>query len=602
MNLATGRRGVGAPGRAGIAIALLAMASSAIGVVNFFTYDDRYIIELNPFSHGLHQWWRVFASSYWPKDWGGDGYRPLTILMFKLESAIGHGIPLPFHVANILLYAAVSVMVLWLARQLLPGWAAWVAAALFAVHPVHVEAVGNVVGQSELLVALFTIPAIVIYIRDRQRGALRTRTAFAVIALYLGACFSKENGVVLPAILGLAELTVIAERRPWRERVAALRPFYLAMTAFALAYIGIRAHVLSDHDLSGFQPFMPFATLHTTAFQRVLTAIGVVPEWVRLFYWPAHLSSEYGPPEIDIAQGVSITQLPGLLLLVGILALAVMLHRRRPAISFGIGVICAALLPASNFILPAGIVLAERTLFLPSVGAMLALGGVLVAVRERLIATNRFDVRVVRAAQLALVAAIVAGGVRSTLRTRVWYNNETLFNHAVQDSPRSYRAHYMLAAWDFEQKRKRLGEQEYRKAIALFPLDPFLSYNLAEQYRQVGACEPAIPLYQFAQKIQPTFPLGHTALAVCLLNVGRYDDAKAASWDVIKAGGSVKAAESIRHLADSSKAAEARGGAEHKGIANNGVANRPLTLVGVPSKVPQTVQKAVSNPSNSGQR
>src|SRR5437879_9826599 len=134
-------------------VALLAIASSGIGITNWFTYDDRYIVELNPQMNDIAHWWRSFATSYWPKDWGGDGYRPLTILMFKIESWIGHGIPVPFHAANILLYALVSVFVFLLARRLLPLWAAWLAAALFAVHPVHVEAVANVVGQSELLVA-----------------------------------------------------------------------------------------------------------------------------------------------------------------------------------------------------------------------------------------------------------------------------------------------------------------------------------------------------------------------------------------------------------------------------------------------------------------
>ena len=67
--------------------------------------------------------------------------------------------------------------------------------------------------------------------------------------------------------------------------------------------------------MGGFQPFTPFSTLHISGRDRVLTAIGVVPQWVRLLFWPAHLSSEYGPPEIEIAQGYSLTQLPGLIVL-----------------------------------------------------------------------------------------------------------------------------------------------------------------------------------------------------------------------------------------------------------------------------------------------
>src|SRR4051812_22184347 len=83
------------------AIALLAIASSAIGIVNQFTYDDRYIVERNPAMQSLAGWWRGFASPYWPQILGGDGYRPLTILAFKLEWALGGGHPGIYHAVNI---------------------------------------------------------------------------------------------------------------------------------------------------------------------------------------------------------------------------------------------------------------------------------------------------------------------------------------------------------------------------------------------------------------------------------------------------------------------------------------------------------------------
>ena len=71
------------------AIALLALASSAPSIVNQFTYDDRYIIELNPLMRSLAHWWRLFATSYWPRSWGGDGYRPLTLLSFNIQDVAG---------------------------------------------------------------------------------------------------------------------------------------------------------------------------------------------------------------------------------------------------------------------------------------------------------------------------------------------------------------------------------------------------------------------------------------------------------------------------------------------------------------------------------
>lgn len=559
-------------------VAVLALASSIVGVVNKFTYDDRYIIELNTLMRAPHAWARVFVSSYWPADWGGDGYRPLTILFFKLEYALGHGSPVAFHATNIALYVVASLLVFHLARQLLPLWAAWSAAALFAVHPVHVEAVANVVGQSELIVAIALLAATSLYLRDRVRGPLQPATLAQIFALYAVACFAKEHGIVLPAILVAAELFLIHDAAPPAERVRRLRPVYLVFALIAVIFVGVRARVLGDHSLGGFAPFTPFSMLHISAGDRMLTALGVVPQWLRLLYWPAHLSSEYGPPDIEIAQGWTASAIPGILILAALVTVAIVERRRQPVIGFGIALAGIALLPSSNFVLAAGILLAERTLFLPSVGAMLVAGAFFVAARDWLRARFGGAPSLARWSRVAIVLAIVAGGVRSVQRTTVWRDNERLFRQAVADAPLAYRAHYMLGAWAFENKRRREGETEYRKALNLFPYDPFLSYNMAEQYRSVGLCGPAVPLYRWAFGLQPTFPLGHGAFAWCLLNEGQYSEARTRALETIRVGGDLRWMRRIIFLADSSRAADAR--------------IPPNTRPAAGGKLPESMQKA----------
>jgi hypothetical protein len=543
-----------------VAIALLALASSGIGVLNRFAYDDRYIIEKNASTPDLRHWWNVFASSYWPRGLGGDGYRPLTMLFYRIEWAAGRHAPWIFHAVNILLYAACAVLVYFIARRLLPGWAAWVTAALFAVHPVHVEAVAGAVGQSEQLVAVTLLLAVLVYLDARARGDLRPRTMGAVALLYAASCFSKEHAIVLPAILAAAELLVIDDPRPPRERVRRLRPLYLGLTLVAVAFVAVRSLVLSDHGIGGFAPFTPFSTLHISNGNRALTALGVVPEWIRLLYWPMHLSAEYGPPDIQIAQGPGLWQLPGLLLLVAILTLGVVLWRRQRVISFGIAIVCITLAPSSNFVIPAGIVLAERTLFLPSVGAMLIVGGLLTTIAGRLRARGELTHGLTRSAAALLAVALLTGAVRSAARTTVWRDNDTLFERMIADAPQTYRAHYMLGAWDFENKRKRLGELQYRRALALFPYDAYLSYNMAEQYRLAGFCAPALPLYKWTLTLDPEFPFGHSAYTWCLLDQGQYDEAKVQAFETIRRGGSVPLMHRILFSADSALAAQRRAG------------------------------------------
>lgn len=550
----------------------LVVASSGSGLHNGFTYDDVYIVQKNGIVHSLVHWWRLFKFSYWPRVYGSDGYRPITMLSFAVEWAAGHGAAWVFHATNIALYAAITIAVFWLASALLPTWAAWLSAALFAVHPVHVEAVANVVGQAELSVALLLIIAVGIYVRRRVTGGrLPVSSAIAICACYAIALFAKEHAVVLPALLVGVEMTVVRDERSMRQRLVALRPLLLVLTLIAAVYIGAR-DIVKGGDISGFQPFIVFQALDLSYWNRVLTMIGVVPEWVRLLLWPAHLSTEYAPPYVDIAQGPSIVQLPGLLLLIGIIGLGLVLMRRRglaAVASFGIVWLCITLLPVSNFVVPAGIIIAERTLFLPSVGPMLAVGALAAWLETQIVALRSNDtmLRARIAGGVACVAILVAGCWRSITRTAVWHDNERLFNQAVVDAPQSYRAYYMLGAWMFETNRKIQGERSYRHALKLFPYDPFMSYNLAQQYQTSGMFKAAIPLYLWAFEIAPRFREGEGRenLALCYLYTNDFSDAREQALMGMGFGGArLKDMRRIVQFADSALARGAyrKGGAK----------------------------------------
>jgi hypothetical protein len=508
------------------ALIALALAASWIGVQNGFTYDDRYIIEWNARVHslGAGQWWRLFGQSYWPKDWGSDGYRPVTMLLFAIEWVVGRGSPQVFHAVNIALNAAVSVAVFALASLMLPAWAAWLAAALFAVHPVHVEAVANVVGQSEIIVGLALCSAVVLFVRSRggiedgrTGGRIRASSAIAIVLLYAIGCLAKEHAMVLPALLVLAELLVVRDERSWRARWRELRPLTLGLAAVAVGFLGARSLVLSG--MAGFHPFIVFQTLNLSYADRVLTMLGVAPHWLRLVLWPARLSMDYTPPSVAIAQGPALDQLPGFLLLTAVMGLALALWRRRPVTSFGILWAAITLLPSSNFIIPAGIILAERTLYLPTVGVMIALGDTIAWIAPQL---SRRPIRV--AALAGVSAAIVAATVWSARRTTAWHDNERLFRQTVADYPDSYRAHFMLGSWAFSVQRLSEGEREFQTAITLFPFDPSPAMALAEQYRRIGTCPQAIRYYRVALGIDPT--LGRVDLIKCLVRERQYDAAK----------------------------------------------------------------------------
>lgn len=499
-------------------IAALAIAAAWPGVFNGFTYDDQFIVHNNTAMHDLGNWWRFFGVPYWPAAWGSDGYRPLTILSYSLQWNAAHGLPWIFHAVNIALYAAVSVAVFYLAETCLPFAAAWVAAALFAVHPLHVEAVANVVGQSELLVALFMVPAVTFYVRRRNANALTVGAMLVIAALYVAACLSKEHGFVLPVLLLAAEIIIVVDKTPFRLRLVALRPFALSLGVIAAAYLWVHAQI--NQDLTGFHPYVPFMVLGLGRVGRAFTMFGLVPEWFRLFLWPMRLTAEYGPPEFPVVANFQLYQIPGLLALIATLALGIATWRKAPAVSFGIWWLVITLLPTSNFIVPSGILIAERTLFTPTIGVMIALAAIVPWVYQH--ARTRV-LRIIGIAALPIVLAL--GTWRSMERTRIWKDNQTLFEATILDAPYVYRSHFMLGAWHMSLKHMIAGEREYQIAMALYDKDPYVYYSIGEEYRQFGMYKPAITNFRRALEVDTTMFEARARLALSLAGLGRWPEA-----------------------------------------------------------------------------
>lgn len=514
---------------AAMAIAALAVAASWRGLGNGFAYDDLYIVEHNARVHSLDGILQAFRESYWPKQWATDGYRPLTIIAFALQWAAGDGAPRVFHAVSIVLYAATCVLAFRVASLVLPHAWAFVAGALFAVHPVHVEAVANIVGQSELVVGALLLLATALFIAGRREGPVTPARWAAIYGIYVVACLFKEHALVLPAVLLLAEVTVVRDARPLGKRLVEMRLAMLSLALLAVSLLALRTIV--HGGVSGFRPFYPFLILKTTTFERLLTVLNVVPEWVRLLVWPARLAIDYTPNEIEIATGLSASQLPGLLLLAGILALGVISARRVPVAAFGIGFLALTLLPASNLLIPAGIVVAERTLFLPSLGALLAAVAALPLAGAWLRA-HRPTLRTAPLAWGVVTGALVLGLWRSNTRTPAWRDNLTLFATDAAAHPGSYRINYLMGAWYYTLKNKRLGEPFFLRSLTIFPYDPQVAFRFADGYSESGLWEPAAKYYRWALRVQPDYgEPAYVSLATAELALGNREAARATALE-----------------------------------------------------------------------
>ena len=249
-----------------------------------------------------------------------------------------------------------------------------------------------------------------------------------------------------------------------------------------------------------------------------LLGLGAVPEWTRALLWPAHLQADYGPFEIVPWHGWTMAQSLGTALLIGLVALMLWSWRRRPVTAFGILWTVIALAPVSNVFVTTGVIVAERTLTLPSVGLLIALVG--------LLPTDIWDQQRLRGAfAVAAGALLLLGGLRSMQRLGVWHDADRYVLALDRDAPDSWHTQVAVGILALQQGDRAEGEKRLRTAIGMWPHHARAYKVLATQYRTDGLCAPAIPLYLQAIVLEPIDQYSRLSLVSCLLDVGRYADA-----------------------------------------------------------------------------
>ncbi len=456
-----------------VAIALAAYANSfASGLVQdakaLLTLDDR-IRALT--AHNLQL---IFTRTYWwPKT--ADGlYRPVTTLSLLFNCAVlgGGQNPAGYHAVNFLLHAGNALLVYALARHVLAdARMAWLAAALWAVHPVGVEAVANIAGRADLLSAMAVLGGLLLFARLDALVGWRARAAIAgLFAIATAGVFSKENAAVLIGLMALWDLCRSTPATlPRRLRAAA----YAAVAAsLALLWI-VRAAVLGslpspqvvyvDNPLRGSE----FLVARWTAIKVIAMDLG-------LLVWPAGLSCDRSYSQISLAGPHDLGAWAALAIVAGLLAAAIVRRHRDPLPFFAAGFFAIAILPTSNLIVAIGSIMAERFLYLPSVAFAIAAVALLWRIAPR------------KPATALLAAAVALCGCFTFARNFAWHDNLALASTDVRTAPASFKLHDMLAKSLFDAEPqgnldRAIDEQERAWAI-LQPLEPRLSTELTPSY------------------------------------------------------------------------------------------------------------------------
>jgi hypothetical protein len=454
-----------------LSLVLLAVLPFLGGLSGGFIEDDIDAIRERPELRAGGDLWRVWSDNYWGEIWGGL-YRPLTVFSYGVDRLVfgaedleragdGLGPPAPWgvHAANLAWNAGCAVLLFVLLARLAGGrrfgrLGAWFGAALFAVHPAHVEAVVHMVGRADLLAAFFFLAAWVAH--DDAPGDAHRARAWLGGFLYLLSLSSKESGAALPAVL----VCEAAFRTPWRglgalvkSQLAPMLPYALALVAF----VGVRGFVLG-HEMTpprGWVLYAPggyLAFADPAPFEVALTMTHALGEYVRMLVAPLALSADYsGFPHATAPTAAVVVA--GLALF-ALVALAVRAARRgvREPLAW-LAVFVWTFLPVSNLVFVSGVVMAERAIYLPSI----AFAGLAAWACASLIARNRAWI-----ALPALVLALFAA--RTAVRAPVWSDSETLFEETVQKG--RYRGHLALTG-AVDARLRRMAAEPARAAELL---------------------------------------------------------------------------------------------------------------------------------------
>jgi tetratricopeptide (TPR) repeat protein len=389
-----------------------------------------------------------------------------------------------------------------------------VAGLVFAVHPVHVEAVANVVGMAEILSCVAILLACLVHVRGPAVSSWPR--ALAVGVLYALAFGAKESGVTLPGLILL--LDAARQRLGFADLGAYLRDrwrVYAVMALVAAALIGGRLAILG----SVANPFPPLGAGLLTEVPRIWTLAEVWTHYVRLWVFPLDLYSDYAPNVIPIALSWHAENVVGAVMAAAVLGVA-LLAWRRPDMApgtdtsraAGLGVVwfVIAIAPVSNALFLTGVLLAERTLYLPSVGLALATGWLVF----RLARTRP------RGAWILLGLAMSLSVARTWTRTPTWRDNEALFSTLVRDAPQAGRSQWILGDEFLEAGMISEGLRSYRLAISLLDGHYTLLVSAAERLIGIGRDRAAANLLVAAYRSEPGFSLAPSLLAMVLAERG----------------------------------------------------------------------------------
>ncbi len=501
-------------GKLALLVALLAFLVGANALKNDLVYDAHYLVKSNATFKAADQVDSIvgqvvslnalFKEGFWDgvnrtidasrQVLGQSLYRPLMLYpMGLIYVTVGDG-SVAYNLLNLLFHVLTSLVVLKLALILVKNRrVAMIAALIFAVHPLHAEAIAYVAGIGETQSAFFGLLALVLYLGAVTRERLRLPVLALAWLAFAVALFTKE---------GAATILVLAILADFARKGDAPRP-----SRRALAYVGFLAiiaiNLVIRHEMFG--RLAPNAALISPLDNplviesfgaRLATGVTLFTRALQLFILPIGQSADYSFNQLPIAKSLlEIGTLTSFAVCALLTILGFRLLRAAPAVGFGALAFLFTFGAVSNIPVLIGTIFGERLVYLPSVGLSLLAAGLLTAILRQLEAKGDVPARVMKS---VMIVGLVALCILTWSRNAKYKSIDVLYNDMVKTAPDSARAYYQRG----ELERKKASEG-YRESLTAAAYD-----------------------FRRATEIMKRFFLAHLQLASVLAESGQYKEAK----------------------------------------------------------------------------
>ncbi len=524
-------------------IFIIAFGLYANTLTHDYAQDDAIVITENMFTtkgilgwSGLLQYdtfYGFFKESGKANLVAGGRYRPFTLMMFALEYQIFGKNPLLGHFFNLIWYALTCVVLYFLLLKLLSyknktdlaqaGMLAFITTLIFTVHPIHTEVVANIKGRDEIMTLLGSLGAVWFSIKFLEKGNVVNSVISGI--LFLIALMSKENAITFLMIVPMMYYFFLEIKVS--KMVSLMIPFVVS----TLLFLGLRTNAIGN-QLGGEQmellnnPFLKFENGQYVPFdfmEKMATIVYTLGKYIILLLFPHPLTHDYYPRHIDIMTFGNPLVIMSLLAYVALVIWGAKQFFQGKIEGFGILFYLVTLFIVSNIIFAVGTNMAERFVFMPSVGFCLVIGSLL---------TTFLKEKPIFILPIAAIIAVLFG-LKTFVRNFDWKDDYTLFTNDVNISENSTKVQCSAGGQMMERAVKENPKnpdtavlqkaiQHLKKSIELHPLNKNAYLLLGNGYFYLKNFDKSLETYQKTLQIAPGFKDAQNNLARTCREAGQY--------------------------------------------------------------------------------